>query len=100
MSYAKIPAIPERVNNFFSHLLYETKGIEQFQVIQRVPGKVIINIQKNEFYNTEEINRLMSKFNEIVGNDLEAEIVLVPEIEMHKSGKRKPVLSEISSNYL
>ncbi|MCX8022635.1 MAG: hypothetical protein N2745_07670 [Syntrophorhabdaceae bacterium] len=86
--------------DFFAHLLYGTKGIEHYRVIQEEAGRVIVLLEKNEFYSEEETKRVLSQFEEMVKDDLEIEILFVDKIEMHASGKRRSVISKISKEYL
>jgi phenylacetate-CoA ligase len=85
---------------FFAHLLYGTKGFEHFQVIQKEAGKVTMYLQGNEFFSHEEVELIRKKFDEMTQGDLCLETHIVPIIEKHRSGKRRPVISEIIRDYL
>ncbi len=47
-----------------------------------------------------QIKIFLDKLNEMLGEDLDAEIFLVSQIERHRSGKRRSVISKISEEYL
>jgi len=85
--------------DFFAHLFYGSKGIEHYQVMQTEIGRVTIYLQKNEFFSDGEIRSFMVTLKHMTGDDLLAEMELVPIIERHPSGKRRSVISEISKDY-
>jgi len=85
---------------FFAHLLYETKGFEHFQVIQKEIGKAIMYLERNEFFSEGEVGSIQARFSEMTHKDMDLEISVVSQIEKHRSGKRRPVISEIIKDYL
>jgi len=86
--------------DFFAHLLYGTKGVEHYRVIQEEVGKIMLLFEKNEFYTEEETTQIISQIKTLVKSDLDIETIYVDKIEMHPSGKRRSVISKISKNYL
>jgi phenylacetate-CoA ligase len=86
--------------DIFAHLFYGSRGIEQYEVVQKEIGKVVIYLEKNELFSEEEIKTFLSKLEELTNKDLDAEICIVPCIDKHRSGKRRSVISDISKQYL
>jgi phenylacetate-CoA ligase len=86
--------------DFFAHLFYGTKGIEHYQIVQKKVGHITIYIEKNEFFAEREIEEFLTKIQQAMQDDMEADIQIVLEIERHRSGKRRSVISEVSGDYL
>ena len=86
---------------FISTLFYDnkgmTKGIKQYQFIQKTKDHAILKIVKGEDYSENELNNIIQKINEQCGGmkiDIEFVDVILPMV----SGKYRPILSEVEMN--
>lgn len=86
---------------FISTLFYDnkgmTKGIQQYQFIQKTKDHAILKIVKGEDYSNHELENILRKINEqCVSMKIEVEFVDV--IPPTPSGKYRPILSEVEMN--
>jgi phenylacetate-coenzyme A ligase PaaK-like adenylate-forming protein len=83
---------------FFSMLFYDkkgmTKGIKQYQFIQKTNDFSILKLVKDKDFSQEELNKIIEKIHEQCG-DMDIEIEFVDFILPTKSGKYRSVLSEV-----
>jgi phenylacetate-CoA ligase len=76
------------VNNF-TGLFQEIKEIEQFQVFQKEIDHFIVNIKVNENYNNEINHSVYELCKKIINEDVRLEIIIVDNIPVETSGKRR-----------
>jgi len=83
---------------FFGLLFYDekgnTKGIKQYQFIQKTKDYAILKIVKGEDFSQKELNKIIEKINEQCG-DMRIEIEFVDLILPTKSGKYQSTISEV-----
>jgi phenylacetate-CoA ligase len=86
---------------FISTLFYDnkglTKGIQQYQFIQKTKDHAILKIVKGEDFSEVELNKIIQKINEQCG-DMRIEIEFVDMILPTRSGKYRPIRSEVEMN--
>lgn len=86
---------------FISTLFYDnkgmTKGIQQYQFIQKTKDHAILKIVKGEDYSEKELAFIIKKINEQCG-DMKIDIEFVDVILPTVSGKYRPILSEVEMN--
>jgi len=86
---------------FISTLFYDnkgmTKGIQQYQFIQKTKDHAILKIVKGEDYSEKELAVIIKKINEQCG-DMKIDIEFVDVILPTVSGKYRPILSEVEMN--
>ncbi len=85
---------------FFSHLFYESEHVIQFQVQQYEEGNIIIYVVVRSEESIPELKRIQTDINKIFCVDLKVSFMIVDEIQLSPSGKRRPVVSHIASKYL
>lgn len=86
---------------FISTLFYDekgmTKGIKQYQFIQKTKDYAILKIVKGEDFSQKQLNKIIEKiYSEC--SDIRIEIKFVDIIKPTKSGKYRPILSEVENN--
>ena len=82
----KVPLAPA----IFNYNDMDWKGINEFKVIQKKPGKILVNIEKNEKYSSKEIkSRVNKKINLIFGNRIKVSSSIVKKILKTKIGKHR-----------
>lgn len=86
--------------NFFANVFAIHRGIDRFQLQQYEKGKVQIKVIKNKNFKQEEMDQVMLRFKSMLKNDLEMTLTYVNKIEIPTSGKRRPIISHIASQYL
>lgn len=83
---------------FFSTLFYDcfgnTKGIKQFQFIQKTKDALILNIVKGDDYSQYKFDDILRKIHEQCG-DMKIEVKFVNSIPPTRSGKYRHSISEI-----
>jgi phenylacetate-CoA ligase len=87
---------------FFSMLFYDkkgmTKGIKQYQFIQKTMDHSILKLVKDEDFSQKELNKIIQKIQEQCG-DMKIDIEFVDSISPTKSGKYRSVLSEVEMHF-
>ena len=82
----KVPLAPA----IFNYNDMDWKGIDEFKVIQKKPGKILVNIEKNDKYSSKEIkSRVNKKMNQIFGNRIKVSSSIVKKILKTKIGKHR-----------
>lgn len=79
---------------FFTHLFYDTKGIKQFQFIQKTKDYAILRIVKGEKYSQKELDTIIEKIYEQCG-DMKIDVEFVESIPLTISGKYRFTISEV-----
>jgi phenylacetate-CoA ligase len=74
---------------------YDIKGIKEFQIIQKRINKLLIKLVKGKEYNKKDLDLYIDIIKKTVGDEMEIEIQFVDKIDPTKSGKHRPVISEI-----
>jgi len=77
---------------------YHIKGIEEYQIIQKRKDKLLIKLVKGENFSDADLNLYVNIIKKNVGDQMEIEIQFVEKIEPTKSGKHRPVISEIQGS--
>jgi len=79
---------------FFNHLFCDTKGIKQFQFIQKTRDYAILKIVKGENYLQTELDTIIEKiYNQC--EDMKIEVEFVESIPLTRSGKYRFTMSEV-----
>jgi len=83
---------------FFSTLFYDdkgnTKGVKQFQFIQKTKNHAILKIVKGNDFSQTELEKIIKKIREKCEN-MDIEIIFVDSIPLTKSGKYRSTISEV-----
>jgi phenylacetate-CoA ligase len=86
---------------FISTLFYDnkgmTKGIQQYQFIQKTKDHAILKIVKGDDYSKHELENILRKINEQCGS-MKIDVEFVDVIPPTPSGKYRPILSEVEMN--
>ena len=86
---------------FFSTLFYDnkgnTKGIKQFQFIQKTKNHAILKIVKGDDFSQTELEKIMEKIRSQCG-DMTIEIEITDSIPLTSSGKYRMTISEVDIN--
>jgi phenylacetate-CoA ligase len=86
---------------FISTLFYDnkglTKGIQQYQFIQKTTDHAILKIVKAEDFSELELDKILQKIKGQCG-DMHIDIEFVDMILPTRSGKYRPILSEVEMN--
>lgn len=84
---------------FFSTLFYDkkgTKGIKQYQFIQKTKDHSILKIVKGEDFSYKELDKIIEKIHEQCG-EMKIEIEFVESIPPTPSGKYRTTISEVEN---
>jgi phenylacetate-CoA ligase len=83
---------------FISTLFYDdkgmTKGIKQYQFIQKTKGYAVLKIVKADDFSQEQLDKIIQKISSQC-DDMRIEIEFVDVISPTKSGKYRPIQSEV-----
>ena len=83
---------------FISTLFYDdkgmTKGIKQYQFIQKTKGYALLKIVKADDFSQEQLDKIIQKISSQC-DDMRIEIEFVEVISPTKSGKYRPIQSEV-----
>jgi phenylacetate-CoA ligase len=79
----------------FNNVMFDSGGVDQYQVIQNEIDKLVVKIVKNKYYSLETESSLQGVLQEFIGSDVLISFDYVDEIEVPKSGKRRYVISNI-----
>jgi phenylacetate-CoA ligase len=83
---------------FFTHLFYDTRGIEQFQFIQKTKDCSILKIVRGENYLQRELDTIIEKIYERC-EDMKIEVEFVESIPLTRSGKYRFTISEVPTEF-
>ena len=87
---------------FISTLFYDdnglTKGIKQYQFIQKTKEHAILKIVKAEDFSEGELNKILDKIHEQCG-EMKIDVEFVDSILPTRSGKYRPILSEVKMDF-
>lgn len=83
---------------FFTHLFYDTRGIKQFQFIQKTKDYAILRIVKGENYLQTELDTIIEKIYEQCG-DMKIDVEFVESIPLTRSGKYRFTISEVEIEF-
>jgi phenylacetate-CoA ligase len=81
--------------HFFSTFLKNYTGLLQYQIIQEVLDKLTINVVKDDTYQNENTQKIITECKDRIGEEIDIRIEFVNEIPLLKSGKRRFVISKI-----
>ena len=81
---------------YFTHLLYGSQGIENFQLIQETINKFDLKIVRNSKFNKKSIKPLLEGISNVFGANSKVEISLVKSIPNEVSGKYLFTKSKVS----
>lgn len=84
---------------FWTLLFRSIRGINMFQVHQRVKSALEISLKVEDEFDPENLNLLQKIIQEKCGKDMKIGFQLVPEIHSGKSGKHRFVTSNVSRDY-
>lgn len=88
------------VVHFFTLLLMRAEGVEQYQVVQERPERIVLRLVPNERYTRQEEESLLSRIRQYVGPDVEVVTELVDSIPLTRTGKRRFFISQVASEEL
>ena len=71
--------------------------IDQFQIIQKKFGEIIVNLKVNEGWNMDFENRFLDELRSFFGINIKIVIKYVDRFIPNKSGKHRPMINEIKS---
>lgn len=74
---------------------YHIKGIEEYQIIQKRKDKLLIKLIKGENFSGTDLDLYVNVIKKNVGDRMNIEVQFVNKIEPTKSGKHRPVISEM-----
>jgi phenylacetate-CoA ligase len=83
---------------FFTHLFYDTRGIKQFQFIQKTKEYAILKIVKKINYSQAELDKIINQIYEQCG-DIRIDVEFVESIPLTSSGKYRFTISEVGMRY-
>jgi len=86
------------VGGTFWTLLLRTaiEGIKQFQVVQESVGEINIEVVPDESFEEGQIDTLINKIREYLGEDMKVNFQIVDKIPPSKSGKSRFVISKVA----
>ena len=84
-----IPAI------FFPSHFKSLKGMDQYQIIQTEVYNIILKIVKNRMFSQEELDNMIRKIQEMVGNGTKVKVQEEQFIPLTRSGKNRLVISHV-----
>ena len=86
------------VGGTFWTLLLRTavEGIKQFQVVQESVSEIDIKIVTDESFEKRQIDTLINKIHEHLGEDMKVNFEIVDKITSAKSGKFRFVISKVA----
>jgi len=79
---------------FFTQLFFDTKGIKQFQFIQKTRDSAILKIVKGENYSQAEVDTIIEKIYDQCW-DMKIDVEFVESIPPTRSGKCRLTISEV-----
>jgi len=90
------PAGKVLVVHFFTLLLMRAEGVEQYQVVQERPDRIVLRLVPNERFSRQEEERLLTEIERYVGPGVEVAVELVEEIPLTRTGKRRFFISQVA----
>jgi phenylacetate-CoA ligase len=79
---------------YFTHLMGNISGIEQFQIIQKRRDHLLVKIVKNNLYSESTTKQINEELTKIMGPKVTIEINFVDKIPFLDSGKRRITIKE------
>lgn len=81
---------------YFTHLLYFRDWVQQFQIIQKDPRRIVYRIVQGEAdYGAQELDEICAKTKVIMGQDCQVNFEFTNEIQPSASGKYRYTISEV-----
>jgi phenylacetate-CoA ligase len=77
---------------------FKVKGVDSFQVRQKVLDEIKLHLKVNESYNDNQKTKIIDIIKTKLGNQTKVEIELVKDFEYSPTGKFKWVVSELKQN--
>jgi phenylacetate-CoA ligase len=85
---------------FFAHFFKDYSDfINQFQIIQDIPGEFTLKIVKNNLYNEIAKEKILTDLKNYIGKETIVKLQIVEEINLVKTGKRTPVISNVKIDF-
>jgi phenylacetate-CoA ligase len=85
---------------FFYHFFKDYSDfINQFQIIQDIPGEFTLKIVKNNLYNEAAKEKILTDLKNHIGKETIVKLQIVEEINLVKTGKRTPVISNVKIDF-
>jgi phenylacetate-CoA ligase len=85
---------------FFSAIMREVVGVEQWRILQDDTGHIAILLVPSRYFSEITIKQLKDKVSRNAGEELQIEIRIVNQILVHQSGKMRSVVSTVSKSGL
>ena len=85
--------------HFFSTYLKLVKGLEQYQIIQEKPEKLLIKLVTGDKFSNDSLKYIEIETKKRLGEKMDIEIKIVNSIPPTRSGKRRYVISKIAENW-
>lgn len=84
----------------FIWILSEQRGVEFFKIVQKEIGKIIIIIERSEYFNDTTLDIIRKKINERCGGKLKVDFILTDKIDtIYRGEKRRFIASEVAKDY-
>jgi len=83
---------------YFTHLFWETRGVKQFQIVQKDYNEFTLRIVKSEEFDSQEIHGIVQRMREHIGENLNVTVEYLSRIPPTASGKYHFAISEIRQN--
>jgi phenylacetate-CoA ligase len=84
---------------FFAHFFKDYEDIIRlFQVYQHVKGSFVLRIIKNDNFLEQRLEKMLDHLSEYVGQTV-VSVEIVDEIPLVRTGKRSPVVSEVTEDF-
>jgi phenylacetate-CoA ligase len=85
---------------FFAHFFKDFQfAIQHYQIVQMIPGAFRVKIIPTSRYSTEIESQIRSGLYRFTGSHTGIEFIRVTEIPMERTGKRTPVVSNVSVDF-
>jgi phenylacetate-CoA ligase len=89
------PSGKQLVIHFFSRIFSTISSVEQFQIVQRELGAIVVKLVVGDGFDDSVGRAIVQEIHEIGDPDLRIELDLVDAIEVGKNAKRRYVVSEL-----
>jgi len=92
------PSGKQLVIHFFSRIFSTEASVEQFQVVQRTPGAILIKLVVDREFNDSAKTRILKEIHTLGDPELMVDWDFVDSIPVGKNAKRRYVVSELNNN--
>jgi phenylacetate-CoA ligase len=90
---------PRTISDVLEYSTDDYKGLIHYKIEQVEREKIIIKIQVNELFNSDEsFHKIVTNMKKYLGGDMDVDVQIVDDIPIDKSGKISKVTSRIKTN--